>query len=347
MSPPRHPWVVGVDLGGSNLRVAVYRDLGAAAAAARTAGRALAQAPAAVIRRPVGSDRSVETIIERIAAAVRDVLAEVGASPVAVVPVGIGLAAMLADRRGTVANSPHLGWRDVAFGPALARRLGPARPVGVYNDVNAITYGEFGVGAGAGARDLLCVFVGTGIGGGLVIDGQLYRGATGTAGEIGHIVVDAGGRHCGCGQRGCLEAYASRSAITRTLLGEIQRGRPSVLRELLAGGEPGVGSAAIRSGLIAQAVAANDELTMSVLDEAAAYLGIGLASAINLVNPWRIILGGGLIEAVDFFFEAVSRNARQGALPVPGGQIEIVRTGLGDNSGVVGAAVMAAETATR
>lgn len=326
-------YAVGVDLGGTKIMAAVVKV---------ATGEVIGSD-----RKRTRAERGAAFLVERLNDVVDGALAKARVKASDVAGIGIGAAGQVDRTSGVLISAPNLAYdtANLPLAAELRRQFGV--PVVVGNDVEVAAIGEQRFGAGRDGANFLCVFVGTGIGGGLVIDGQLYRGATGTAGEIGHIVVDAGGRHCGCGQRGCLEAYASRSAITRTLLGEIQRGRPSVLRELLAGGEPGVGSAAIRSGLIAQAVAANDELTMSVLDEAAAYLGIGLASAINLVNPWRIILGGGLIEAVDFFFEAVSRNARQGALPVPGGQIEIGRTGLGDNSGVVGAAVMAAETATR
>ncbi|MCC6629850.1 MAG: ROK family protein [Chloroflexi bacterium] len=326
-------YAVGVDLGGTKIMAAVVK-----AATGEVIGSD---------RKRTRAERGAAFLVERLNDVVDGALAKARVKASDLAGIGIGAAGQVDRASGVLISAPNLAYDTANLPLAAELRHHFGVPVVVGNDVEVAAIGEQRFGAGRDGANFLCVFVGTGIGGGLVIDGQLYRGATGTAGEIGHIVVDAGGRHCGCGQRGCLEAYASRSAITRTLLGEIQRGRPSVLRELLAGGEPGVGSAAIRSGLIAQAVAADDELTMSVLDEAAAYLGIGLASAINLVNPRRIILGGGLIEAVDFFFEAVSRNARQGALPVPGGQIEIVRTGLGDNSGVVGAAVMAAEAATR
>ncbi len=338
MSPPRHPWVVGVDLGGSNLRVAVYRDLGAAAAAARTAGRALAQAPAAVIRRPVGSDRSVETIIERIAAAVRDVLAEVGASPVAVVPVGIGLAAMLADRRGTVANSPHLGWRDVAFGPALARRLGPARPVGVYNDVNAITYGEFGVGAGAGARDLLCVFVGTGIGGGLVVNGALAEGATACAGELGHVKVAWGddAAPCNCGGRGCVEAYVGGAYVLARIRRELAGGARSLAVDL-AGGDP----AQVHPGHVDAAAAEGDPWALGLWTELAPLFAVALGNAITLLNPDRVVLGGGLLGRTPTLRDQALLALSLVTPPALLDPVSIVLAALGDDAGIVGAALLA------
>ncbi|MBE7448886.1 MAG: ROK family protein [Kofleriaceae bacterium] len=338
MSPPRHPWVVGVDLGGSNLRVAAYRDLGAAAAAARTAGRALAQAPAAVIRRPVGSDRSVETIIERIAAAVRDVLAEVGASPVAVVPVGIGLAAMLADRRGTVANSPHLGWRDVAFGPALARRLGPARPVGVYNDVNAITYGEFGVGAGAGARDLLCVFVGTGIGGGLVVNGALAEGATACAGELGHVKVAWGddAAPCNCGGRGCVEAYVGGAYVLARIRRELAGGARSLAVDL-AGGDP----EQVHPGHVDAAAAEGDPWALGLWTELAPLFAVALGNAITLLNPDRVVLGGGLLGRTPTLRDQALLALSLVTPPALLDPVSIVLAALGDDAGIVGAALLA------
>jgi glucokinase len=252
VSSHAHPWVVGVDLGGSNLRVAVYRELGAAAAEARAAGRPFNQEPTAVVRRPVGDDRRVEVLLESIAGAVGEVLGAVGVSAVAKVPVGVGIAAMLSDRRGTVANSPHLGWRNVAFGPQLARRLGPARPVGLYNDVNAIAFGEYGVGAGAGARDLLCVFVGTGIGGGLVVNGALAEGATSSAAEIGHAKVAWGedAARCNCGGRGCVEAYVGGSYVLARVRAELAAGQRSLAVDL-AGGD----AAAVHPGHVDQAAA--------------------------------------------------------------------------------------------
>jgi glucokinase len=158
------------------------------------------------------------------------------------------------------------------------------------------------------------------------------------------MVIDANGRLCGCGGRGHLEAYASRTAITRSLLGDLHRGRESVLREALAGAkEDEPGGTAIRSGLLADAVESKDGLVVDTLTEAGMYLGLGIASAINLINPARVILGGGVIEAVDLLFDIAAKHARREALPTPAKAVEIVRAGLGDNAGVVGAAILGAE----
>jgi glucokinase len=224
-------------------------------------------------------------------------------------------------------NLPLRSLLDEAFG----------LPVVVGNDVEVATYGEQRFGAGRDAHDFICVFVGTGIGAGIVTDGKLRAGATGTAGEVGHMVIHYGGRLCGCGGRGHLEAYASRTAITRVLLAELGRGRASALREELKEGET-----QIRSGMIARALEQRDKLTLEALTDGADYLGAGLGSIATIYNPERIIVGGGLIEAAPMFLARATERAKESALPVVGRALQIVKSGLGDNAGVVGAAWMAA-----
>lgn len=174
-------------------------------------------------------------------------------------------------------------------------------------------------------------------------DGQLYTGASDTAGEVGHLIIHANGRHCGCGGRGHLEAYASRTAITRTISGELKRGRASVLTKLEPSLAEGVGDgSALRSGVLAKAMKEQDPLVTEVLTEAGADLGLGLASVINLLNPARIIMGGGVIEAVDALFDLASERALRDSLPTPAKSTEIVRAKLGDHAGIVGAALLGA-----
>lgn len=256
---------------------------------------------------------------------------------------GIGIAGQVDREKGILIAAPNLGvTSELPLVSLLSQRYN--MPVALGNDVEVATLGELQFGAGKDYDNFLCIFVGTGIGGGIVQNGQIYRGATGTAGEIGHITINADGRICGCGGRGHLEAYCSRTAITVTLLGEMHRGRASVLREILPQealtGGSGSGGIAIRSKQIAKAVEAKDELVLSVLNDAARYLGLGLAAVTNFYNPRRIILGGGLIDAVDVFFEAAARNVRYEALSVPAAQIEVVKAALGDYSGIVGAAFL-------
>jgi glucokinase len=265
------------------------------------------------------------------------VLGVVGVSRVAVVPVGVGVAAMLADRRGTVANSPHLGWRNVAFGPMLSKKLGPARPVGVYNDVNAITFGEFGVGAGAGSRDLLCVYVGTGIGGGLVVNGALAEGATSCAGEIGHVKVAWGedAARCNCGGRGCVEAYVGGSYVQARVRAELAAGQRSLAVDLAGD------AAEVHPGHVDQAAADGDPWALGLWTELAPLLAVALGNAITLLNPDRLVLGGGMLGRTptlrDQTLVALSLVTPPALLDV----VDIVEAALGDDAGLVGSALLA------
>jgi glucokinase len=268
-------------------------------------------------------------------------LTTAGLAPTDMTGIGVGLAGQVDSDRGILLGAPNLSQStvDLPMADLLSSRFGvPAR---LRNDVQVAALGEASFGAGAGHPDFVCVFVGTGIGGAIVRDGKIVTGAAGAAGEIGHIVIDANGRLCGCGGRGHLEAYASRTAITLAILGELKRGRQSVLPDLM--GKPRdeeAGGMAIRSGSLAKALAADDELATDVVREAAIYLGYGLTSVINLLNPPRIILGGGVIESVGMLFELAARTAVSGALPTSARSVEIVRAGLGDYSGVIGAALL-------
>jgi glucokinase len=258
--------------------------------------------------------------------------------------IGVGIAGQVDRVNGVLLGAPNLSQATVNLPMAKLLRDRFGIPAALRNDVQIAAMGEAAFGAGKDSNDFLCVFVGTGIGGAIVRNGEVVEGSTGTAGEIGHLVIDANGRICGCGGRGHLEAYASRTAITRSLIAELQRGRESVLQELvpeLKDDEPGGG--AIRSGVLAKAIARQDQLVIETIIEAAHYLGLGLASAINLLNPSRIILGGGVIEAVDLLLEIAAGRARREALATPGKRVEIVKAKLGDNSGVVGAAILGAQ----
>ncbi len=330
---------IGIDLGGTNLRIAAYRDLPALAdAAARAGGGDEGPAPQPLIqhREQVGEPRDPDALIARIAALVARLTDEAGA-PAGEVSVGIGIAAMLRDRRGTVANSPHLRWRDVPFGAQLARRLGPRHPLGVYNDVNAVTYGEFGLGAGAGAQNLLAVYVGTGIGGGLVVDGRLLEGASNCAGEIGHVKVawDEHAAPCACGARGCVEAYVGGSYVQRRIRGELAGGARSLAIDLAGADE-------VHAGHVDQAAAAGDAWALGLWQELAPLLAIALGNAIALVNPERLLLGGGLLGRTPVLRDEVVMALEVAAPAALLEPLEIVDAALGDDAGLVGSALLAA-----
>lgn len=323
-------YALGIDFGGTKVLAAVV--------SLRT-GEIVSSA-----KKKTRPDDGPEELVQRIFSVAQAALDDAGASQRAPVisAIGIGMAGQVDPVAGVLLGTPNLAQSSVEL--PIAARLTErfAVPAVLRNDVHIAAVGEQRFGAGHDAASFLCVFVGTGIGGALVQDGQLVTGFTGTAGEIGHIIVDADGRLCGCGGRGHLEAYSSRTAMTKVILGEIKRGRATRLTEVFALDDGTLGrGAALRSGMLSRAVADGDELVTEVVRDAARYLGFGLASVINVVNPQRLILGGGVIEAVDLMFEVAAETARREALPVAGRGIEIVRAGLGDNSGVVGAAMIA------
>jgi len=309
---------IGVDLGGTNLRLAAFDGGGTT--------------PLAHRKSRVGEPRDPDTLIARIVEEVT-VLAPASGR----VPVGVGIAAMLRDRRGTVANSPHLRWRDVDFGVRLAAALGPRFPVGVYNDVNAIAYGEYGLGAGAGAQNVLAVYVGTGIGGGLIVDGRLAEGASNCAGEIGHVKVrwDDRAMPCACGGRGCVEAYVGGSYVQTRIRAELAGGAPSRALALAGRVED------VNPGHVDQAAAEGDAWALELWAELSTLLAVVLAGAICLVNPDRLILGGGLLGRTPVLrahVELALAVAAPAALMEP---LSVVDAALGDDAGIIGAALLA------
>lgn len=321
-------YAVGVDIGGTKIYAGIVNV---------DTGEVLGTA-----RKRTHPERGEAFFAERLTSVIETALTAT-TIPEDAIPeaIGVGIAGQVDRTRGLLLAAPNLAKGMVNFpvSQLLSDRF--KLPIVLGNDVEVATYGEQQFGAGKDCEDFVCVFVGTGIGGAIVQHGALRRGATGTAGEIGHTVVQYGGRICGCGGRGHLEAYASRTAITRVLQAELSRGRESMLRELI-----GANETAIRSKMIARCIAEGDELVTETLTEAADFLGAGLGSLATFYNPQRIIIGGGLIEEVEAFLVRATHRAREVALPVPGRALEIVRSTLGDNSGIVGAAWMAANRPT-
>ncbi len=279
-----------------------------------------------------GPDSMLEAIGEAISRALYDAPKEVSKQ---VKRVGVGLAGQVDGATGVLHAAPNLGGgitSDVQVGKPLQERFN--LPIVLGNDVEAAALGEAHFGAGRGKKLFACVFVGTGVGGALVQDGVRYRGASGSAGEVGHIMVKAGGRLCGCGQQGHLEAYCSRSAIVAILREQVEAGAQSSLSELL------LSDTRLRSKPLSQAVDAGDPLVINGMKEAGNYLGLGLSTLINLWNPERIVLGGGVIDRIDLLFNVAAEAAKTTSLSVASKAVDIVRAELGDNSGLVGASLL-------
>jgi glucokinase len=339
--------VIGIDLGGTNLRVALYGELAPKTAEAEPADAdadAASAAPEPIARRrdPVGEPRDPDIIVTRIADAIRDVVDRGQTHPAvanaAAIPVGIGFAGMLRGDDGHVANSPHLRWRDVPLGRMLAERLGPRYPVVIDNDVNAITYGEYTLGAGRGVRDILAVFVGTGIGAGIISDGRLLVGAGHAAGEIGHFKVAYGddAPACACGRRGCVETFVGGAYLQRRARAELAAGAQS------AAVRHAGGAAHVHPGHLDRAAADGDAYALELYAEVTPLLAATLANAINLLNPARLILGGGVLSRTPVLRAHVVAALPLGTTDAALASLTIVDAALGDDAGLVGSAALAA-----
>lgn len=320
-------YALGIDLGGTKTLAAVI-DV--------ASGDVVASE-----RKRTRAERGQEFVSHRTIDLAMAALNKAGLTDNDIIAIGVGAAGQIDRKAGVVTDAPNLGVHDMALGDILGKQFG--KPVYVGNDVEVAAMGESLYGAGQGYNNFVCIFVGTGIGGGIVQYGRMYTGLTGTAGEVGHMTIQAGGRICGCGSFGCLEAYASRTAITKAILAEIHHGRPSVLTDE-AMRQLREGETVIRSGILASAIQQKDELVIEKVKEAADYLGYGLASVLNFYNPDAIVLGGGVVEAIDLLYETAVYRTRVTALSMPA-KTPILRTKLGDFSGVVGAACLGAQKA--
>lgn len=307
---------LGIDLGGTFARAAVVDE----------AGKMLASAKVALAERSPSS--VVETIAEAASAAVRS-------AGVIVDACGVGAAAQIHKDSGVLSVAPNLGWRNVPLGQLLTDRLG--QPVKVVNDLSAAAWGELHVGAGRGAQDLLVVFVGSGVGSAIISGGRLLDGAGGVAGELGHIKVVPGGRRCGCGEQGCLEAYTGGHNLI------------AQARELLeAGGSPALARLVGGDGMkltpvvLEQAAEAGDAAAREVYERAAQFLALAVANQVTVLNPARLILGGGVLNHCPGIRRRVLEGVRAWASQTSREGLLIADAELGDDSGLIGAALLAA-----
>lgn len=269
-----------------------------------------------------------------------DAARSVAGASSAVVGVGIAAAGMV-DREGTLRYAPNLSWRDVPLVPHVGGELG--LPVVAENDVNAAAWGEYRHGAGQGSPNLLMVSVGTGIGGGIVFDGRLYRGVNGFAGEIGHVVVDPTGPPCGCGNRGCWEQLASGNAITRAgRRASVRHAHSSLLER--AGGD----GHAVTGDMVTEAALDGDTVSRGIFVEVGHRLGVGIAGFVNVLDPDLVVVGGGASEAGDLLLEP-ARDAFRRSVEGFGHRpdVPIVQAALGSDSGAIGAAALAFEQIDR
>ena len=288
---------IGIDLGGTKILIALVD---------RETGEVLHH-----VKKKTKKDKGPKNIIKKMLEGIDELLEESGKTLDDISSIGVGAAGQIDRQNGILIAAANLDCYDLNIKGILSEKFNI--PVFVGNDVEIAAIGEQKFGAGKGCNDFVCVFVGTGVGSAIIKDGKIITGATGTAGEIGHIIVDLNGRQCSCGAHGCLEAYASRSAIERRIEGALKKGRKSCILDYLETGK------SITSSMIQKSIEREDELVLQCVTEASEYLSGGIASIINFINPELVILGGGLIEAVDYFYQKTIKKARAKSLPVPCG----------------------------
>lgn len=309
---------IGVDIGGTKIHAAV---VGAG-------GRVISEH-----RLPTDVGGGPSKVVEDIVRAVRD---ELDADLSVIDAVGVGLAGQIDPETGVVRSSPNLKWTDFPFGERLQQALGV--PVVVENDVTTAAWGEWRHGAGRGIDDLLVLYAGTGVGGGIVSDGRLLAGDSGMAGEVGHMTIVAGGRQCSCPNRGCLEAYVGGWAIAERAV-EAVVANPEAGRGLLDMAR----GAELTARLVAEAADAGDDLALELMYDTGRYLGAGLTGLIHIFNPARVILGGGVIDGSPGLVAAAETVVRANAIPAYTDGLEVRRSELGGNAGVIGSASIALE----
>ncbi|RAV09056.1 ROK family glucokinase [Paenibacillus contaminans] len=303
---------VGVDMGGTNIKVGLCDENGQ-----------LLQ----TFEGPTGSDGS-EAVLTRIADYVRKIVADSPYEWEQVAGIGAGIAGFMDIPEGFVKLSPNLGWRNVPVKKTLEAKLG--KPVSIDNDANVAALGEAWSGAGAGIPNVVCYTLGTGVGGGIIINGKIYQGSTGMAGELGHmsIVPDLEAINCGCGQVGCLETVSSATGIIRMANDAVVRGDKTTL-SLIEN---------ITAKDVFDAAKSGDEASLRIVNRAAYYLGRSMAVLAVIVNPQRFVIGGGVSKAGDILFDPIREIFKKYTPEAAQEGVDIVPAKLGNDAGIVGAA---------
>lgn len=311
--------VAGVDLGGTKI-LTVLAD---------RAGQVLARVKVSTQARR-GQDYVINTIVDSVHEAIR----KSGAPVDKICAMGVGAPGPLDPDRGFVFFAPNLGWKNVPLGTIMGERL--KLPVYLDNDANLAALGEHVYGAGQNSAHMVYITVSTGVGGGLILDGRVYHGAGGGAGEIGHVTVAPDGPVCNCGNTGCLEAVSSGTAIARRARALVDDGR-GVGILAAAGGEPDQVSARA----VSEAAAAGDAEAVVILRDAGRYLGIAVAGVINLLNPSAVVLGGGAIQSGAALWDAMLTEVHRRTLESSLATVRLVRGALGGDAGAMGAVALA------
>lgn len=310
---------IGIDVGGTNVKIALVDGEGKIIYSNSV---------------PTYAQMGYEYTVNNIKQAIRDLMKETNTDAKEIEGIGFDFPGQVDYKTGVVKLAPNIpGWVNVPIAQMIEEEFNI--PTRIDNDVRCAALGELKFGAGKGCENFVCITVGTGIGSGLVINGQLVRGAANAAGEIGHIKLQMnGGPICGCGDTGCLEAFASGPSIVAMAQEYLKGGKSTKFREMAgADGE-------ITPYIVAKAAEAGDPVAKRIFEIVGTYIGMGLVSVINLLNPEKVIIGGGVAAAGDLLFDPIRKTIKERAMVVAGNSVEIVPAELGNSAGVIGASML-------
>lgn len=309
---------IGFDLGGTNM------------------GASLVSLEGKIIHTsecPTLSHEPAENIIGRIKNLIKDCFEYGKENNLEVISVGIGCPGLIDSNTGVVRFSPNIpSWNNVEIGKILSEEFHV--PVSIDNDVRVAALGEYAFGAGRNYKNILCITVGTGVGGAIILDGKLMRGPSQSMGELGHMTLKSDGPKCGCGNNGCLEALASSTAIIREANEVLEKGLSPIMQKMVDEGQK------VNAYLVTKAAEQGDKEASRIMRETGEWLGIGLSTVINLLNPEVIIIGGGVSLAGDVLFNPMKEEISKRALKIPREFVKIVPAELGDSAGMIGASTL-------
>ena len=309
---------IGVDIGGTNIKIALV-DFDGKIIYSNTV--------------PTRAEMGYEAGVNNIKQAIRELMQETNQDAKTIEAIGFGLPGQIDYKEGIVKNLPNIpGWVNIPLAKMIEDEF--SIPTKLDNDVRCAALGELNFGAGKGCENLICITVGTGIGSGIVLNGKLIRGASNAAGEIGHIKMDmTGGPLCGCGDYGCFEAYASGPAIVTMAREYISGGKSAKYKEMATDG-------IITPYIVAQAALQGDAVSIQIFKQMGKIIGIGLSSVINLLNPEKIIIGGGVADAGDLLLEPIRKTIADRAMPIQAAAVQVVPAQLANTAGVIGASLL-------
>ncbi len=309
---------IGIDVGGTNVKIALVDGNGKIIYSNSV---------------PTYAKMGYEYTVNNIKQAIRDLMKETNTDSKSIDAIGFDFPGQVDYKTGVVKLAPNIpGWVNVPIAQMIEEEF--HIPTRIDNDVRCAALGELKFGAGRGCKNFICMTVGTGIGSGLVIDGKIVRGAANAAGELGHIKLQMqGGPLCGCGDTGCLEAFASGPAIVAMAYDYIKGGKAAKFSEM-------AGDSEITPYIVAKAAEEGDPVAKRIFEIIGEYIGIGLSSVINLLNPEKVIIGGGVAESGDLLLDPIRRTVKERAMSVAGSSVEIVKAELGNSAGVIGASML-------